>query len=113
MQKSDASKATIEQIPNIGYKGNSYLTSRMVHVLLQDKKWLELGVNLGPFDENIKYRSAQFPQGWSYYSNPEDPFHRSGYYIDPYGEKLVRVFMKDADYQTGVRVEFICQIASV
>ena len=113
---SDFSNASITQIPNIGYYGNSYIQTKhdkYVKVNEQDIQWQYHNVILEPFNENNKYRNAKFPSGWKYISNPADPFRRSGWYINDKNVKIAEVFMKDAVYQSGIRIIFLQHISSV
>jgi hypothetical protein len=106
---SDASKASIFQIPNIGYNNNRHQLEkkkRIETMLTQECFWKGYNIELEVFNENHRYRKATFPKGWTYQVNKDDIFRRSGYYINPEGEKIVKVFMKDASYEMGCFINF-------
>lgn len=113
---SDYSRASISQIPNIGYCSNSYYinqSQREEVTKLQEHYWQGLGVELAPFDITSKYRKAKFPSGWIYEPDKNDKFDRHGWYVDASGNRQVEVFMKDASYQIGCRIDFLHLNASV
>jgi hypothetical protein len=107
---SYASKASIFQIPNIGYVKNNLLNNAITRnekILAQDILWKSNGIILEQFKETDKYRKAIFPSCWKYVRNTEDNFGRSGWYVNPNGEKIIEVFMKDAIYETSCRIKFL------
>lgn len=115
-QMSDYSRASINQIPNIGYSSNSYfINSDQSQEIsnLHDFYWKGYGVELAPFDSSYKYRKANFPSGWSYEPDKNDNFNRHGWYVDVSGNRQVEVFMKDSAYSVGCRIDFINLNASV
>jgi len=113
---SDISKASIFQIPNIGYTNNRNQPKkdkRIEIMLTQECFWKGYNIELEEFNENYRYRNATFPEGWSYQVNKDDVFKRSGYYINPEGEKIVKVFMKDGLYEMGCFINFTSLYALV
>jgi hypothetical protein len=113
---SDYSRASINQIPNIGYCSNSYFINpdqRQEISNLHDYYWKGYGVDLAPFDPTNKYRKANFPSGWTYEPDKNDKFNRHGWYVDVSGNRQVEVFMKDSAYSVGCRIDFINLNASV
>jgi len=113
---SDYSRASIHQIPNIGYYSNSYYINQSKREEVtnhHEHYWKGFGVELEPFDTTSKYRLAKFPSGWKYEPDKADNFNRHGWYVDPSGIRQVEVFMKDAVYGTGCRIDFLNLNASV
>jgi len=113
---SDYSRASISQIPNIGYYSNSYYISQNQRddiTKIQEYYWKGFGVELVSFDPTDKYRKAKFPSGWTYEPDKNDNFNRHGWYVDESGIRQVEVFMKDATYSVGCRIDFLNLNASV
>lgn len=113
---SDYSRASINQIPNIGYCSNSYfINSDQSQEIsnIHNFYWKGYGVELAPFDSTNKYRKANFPSGWTYEPDKNDKFDRHGWYVDVSGNRQVEVFMKDSAYSVGCRIDFINLNASV
>lgn len=113
---SDYSRASIYQIPNIGYCSNSYYISQNQRddiSKIQEHYWKGYGIELTPFDPTNKYRQAKFPSGWTYQPDQDDNFNRHGWYVDASGIRQVEVFMKDAIYSVGCRIDFLNLNASV
>lgn len=113
---SDYSRASISQIPNIGYCRNSYYINddqRLEISKLQEHYWNGLSIQLEDFDPTNKYRKAKFPVGWTYEPDKDDTFNRHGWYVDSSGKRQIEVFMKDSSYQTGCRIDFINLNASI
>jgi hypothetical protein len=113
---SDYSHASIYQIPNIGYYANNYYISQNQRediTKIQEYYWKGYAIDLTPFDPNHKYRQAKFPSGWTYQPDMNDTFRRHGWYVDASGIRQVEVFMKDAAYNVGCRIDFLNLNASV
>jgi hypothetical protein len=116
---SDACKCSIYQIPNIAFYQNTYIADeqkRMELMIEQDAMWSEFDIKLEEFNEKhqySKYRKASFPDGWIYKPNKDDVFNRSGFYVNPQGENIVSVFMKDASYQVICSIKFLKRISSI
>lgn len=112
-------KTSIFQIPNIGYKYNSYIPntkSRSEITKAHDCIWLGFGIILEPFNKYNKYRKAQFPSGWKYLIDSLDrDKRRHGWFINENQEIIAEIFVDDNESSKDIyiRIKFLKCIAII
>lgn len=119
MNKNIFNKTSIFQIPNIGYKYNSYISNTKRRNEINKAQaciWLGFDIILEPFNKYNKYRRAEFPSGWRYLIDSLDrDKRRHGWFINENNEIIAELFVDDNESSKDIyiRIKFLKCIALI